>query len=165
MQFLRLSYILLLIFGLACRQTAGTSVKLMDPARHNAISKLSITHYDAGMKSICLDSSGFYYLCCDTDKMHSAGIKPRRVNLSKYTDELKLFQSFDVLYFSRLDKAIGVSCGVTKEPFTVVLVQDGHEYNFQPGICSNYSSTSLFYKLQQVKDFFVLLKSEYNSSF
>lgn len=161
MLFIRLSCVLMLLLGAACNQPAETRMKLTESAKSSFISKLSISRYDEGIKSICLDSSGFYYICCDTGKIHDSNYQPKRINLSKYTNELKLFQSFDTLYFSKLDKSIGLSCGISKEPFTVLMVADGHEYSFHPGICASYSSTSSFYKLQLVKDFFVQLKQDF----
>jgi len=115
------------------------------------------------MKSICLDSSGFYYLCCDS--INTPVASKRRFNLVSYNDELSLFKSLNTQYFDRLDKSVGVSCGVAKEPFDVLIkMDDGGEYNFHPGICSSYTSESSFYKMQQVREFFIQLKTTYSAS-
>ena len=65
------------------------------------VTDICISRNDFGQsfKSICFDSSGFYYEYRDTIKTSDTSYKTKRIDLSTYKSELQLFKSLDSTYF------------------------------------------------------------------
>ncbi|MFT3911178.1 MAG: hypothetical protein QM737_17290 [Ferruginibacter sp.] len=122
---------------------------------------ISINDFENCFKSICIDSSGFYYLYCSKNEPG----KVNRIDLSKYTAELQLFKSLDSNYFIQLDKCRDTTCGMGKEPFTVFIKENGKEFISHPGSYVDCDSSSCFYKMELIRDFFKKLKKNSDTEF
>lgn len=129
----------------------------------NDVSDICISINDFGkcFKSICIDSSGFYYLYCDTIQQVDTSFITKRVDLSEYKAELQLIKTLDSTYFVQLYQCIDTSCAIGKEPFTVFIRQGGREYIAHPGSYADCDTASCFYKMQLIRDFFKTLKRDF----
>jgi len=122
---------------------------------------ISINDFGACFKSICIDSSGFYYLYCDTIQLIDSSFLTKRIDLSKYKPELELLKSLDSNYFAQLDKCSDTTCAIGKEPFTVFIKQGGREYTSHPGAYTDCDTASCFHKMELIRNFFKQLRKDF----
>lgn len=122
---------------------------------------ISINDFGKCFKSICIDSSGFYYLYCETILTADSSPVTKRADLSKYKTELQLIRSLDSTYFVQLHKCIDTTCAIGKEPFTVFIKQGGREYTSHHGSYTACDTASCFYKMEQIRDFFKTLRKDF----
>lgn len=136
------------IILVACKQRTDTDKR--------DVSDLCVTRNTLQncFQTICLDSSGFYYfMSCDSNK---------RVDLSAYKKEMNIFKSFDTTYFLSLGHCFDdTTCAVSKDAFSVFINQNNKNYYYQLGSWAVCDTSSCFYKMQLVRDFFIHIQKKY----
>lgn len=160
MTLLRIIIASVLVVLVSCAEP-GKSKRAAEKAHDVTDICISINDFGECFKSVCIDSSGFYYLYCDTIQAVDSSFTTRRVDLSKYKTELQLLQSLDSNYFIQLNKCIDITCSIGKEPFTVFMKQGGREFNFHAGSYADCDTASCFYNMQLIRELFIALKRDF----
>lgn len=105
------------------------------------------------VKYICIDSSGFYYLYCDS--IIDGKQRQKRIELDKYTEESTFLYSLDTSAFSSSSASLKASgCGLSKGNLSVYAETDHKPYKSSIPIVIDCNTNSPHYKFQLINEFF-----------